>query len=60
MKASFNNRIQIVELLLKFGAKPNIMNQNGDTALTLACMQENLQICERLIVAQADVNQLDN
>ena len=28
--------------------------------MTLAYMQENLQICERLIVAQADVNQLDN
>ncbi len=28
--------------------------------MTLACLQKNLQICERLIVAQADLNQLDN
>ena len=32
---------------------------NGESSLTLACMQENQDICERLIVAHADVNEMD-
>lgn len=59
MKASINGHLKIVELLLRFGADPKITNARGETALTLACMQENFAICERLIVAKADVNHVD-
>jgi len=59
MKASINNHIEIVRLLLKFGASPRVTTSRGESSLTLACMQENLEICERLIVAAADVNEVD-
>ena len=36
-----------------------MVTNNGESSLTLACMQENLEICERLIIAQADVNEMD-
>lgn len=59
MKASINNHLEIVKLLLMFGANPRIMTQRGESSLTLACMQENEEICERLIIARADVNEMD-
>jgi ankyrin repeat protein len=59
MKASINNHLEIVKMLLNFGANPRIRTKNGESALTLACMQENLQIVEKLIVAKADVNEID-
>ena len=59
MKASINNHLEIVRLLLQFGANPRIVTMNGESSLTLACMQENQDICERLIVAHADVNEMD-
>jgi len=46
-------------MLLNFGASPRITTQRGESALTLACMQENAEICERLIIAKASVNELD-
>jgi len=60
MKASINNHLEIVKLLLNFGANPRIVTQNGESSLTLACMQENLAICEKLIIARADVNEVDS
>ena len=51
MKASINNHLEIVKLLLQFGANPRVVTNNGESSLTLACMQENLEICERLIIA---------
>lgn len=59
MKASINNHIEIVKLLLKFGANPRIVTNNGESALTLACMQENEVICLKLIIAHANVNEVD-
>mmetsp|Transcript_38752 Transcript_38752/g.52600 ORF Transcript_38752/g.52600 Transcript_38752/m.52600 type:complete len:143 (-) Transcript_38752:157-585(-) len=59
MKASINKHIEIVKLLLKFGASPRVTTCRGESSLTLACMQENLEICERLIVAAANVNEVD-
>ena len=59
MKASINNHLEIVRLLLQFGANPRIVTANGESSLTLACMQENQEICERLIIAHADVNEMD-
>lgn len=46
-------------MLLNFGANPRLTTGNGESALTLACMQENSDICERLIIAKANVNELD-
>ena len=59
MKASSNGHIRIVELLLRYGADPRVTNARGESALTLSCLQENFEICQRLIVAKADVNQVD-
>ncbi len=47
-------------MLLNFGASPRITTTRGESALTLACMQENAEICERLIIAKANVNELDH
>lgn len=60
MKASINNHVEIVKLLLNFGANPRIRTKNGESSLTLACMQENKQIVEKLIIAKADVNEIDD
>ena len=51
MKAAINNFYQILDILLNFGANPRIHNIRGDSALSLACMNENFKIAERLIVA---------
>jgi ankyrin repeat protein len=60
MKAAINGHYKIIELLLRFGASPSIENNKGENALTLACMQENFAICEKLIVAKGDVNHVDS
>jgi len=59
MKASINGHIKIIELLLRFGSSPRVTNIRGESALTLACMQENYAICERLLIAKGDVNKPD-
>jgi uncharacterized protein len=38
MKASINDHLEIVKLLLNFGANPRIRTANGESSLTLACM----------------------
>ena len=71
MKASINGHlevrsyrqlisVQIVKLLLRFGANPRIKNNRGESALALACMQEQAGVVERLIYAKADVNEMDH
>lgn len=59
MKAAINNFEDIVRILINFGANPRLQNEKGDTALSLACINENFQICERLIISKADINQMD-
>lgn len=59
MKAVRKNYYDIVELLLNFGANPRIENSQGETALSMACIQENAEICEKLICARANVNHVD-
>lgn len=59
MKASINGHLKIIELLLRFGASPRQCNNRGESALTLACMQENYAICERLLIAKGEVNHID-
>ena len=60
MKASINNHIEIVKILLIFGANPRIKTSSGESSLTLACMQENLIVVEKLVIAKADVNETDD
>lgn len=57
MKASINGHLEIVKLLLRFGSSPRKKNKRGESSLALACMQENVKICERLLYARADVNE---
>ena len=38
MKASINNHLEIVKLLLRFGANPRKKNKRGESALAMACM----------------------
>jgi len=38
MKASLLGYVEVVTLLLRFGANPKLINQRWETALTLACM----------------------
>lgn len=59
MKASINGHLEIVKLLLRFGANPRKKNKRGESSLALACMQENVKICERLLFARADPNEQD-
>lgn len=59
MKATMKNSPEIVDILLTFGANPRLENANGETALSMACIQENPKICEKLLIARASVSQTD-
>ncbi|CAI2364852.1 unnamed protein product [Moneuplotes crassus] len=59
MKAATHGYYNIVLKLLKYGANPRTRNNFGESALALSCMQENYEICERLIIAKANVNEVD-
>ena len=41
MKASINNHLEIVKMLVNFGANPRITTASGESSLTLATIQEN-------------------
>ena len=58
-KAATFGYYNIVLKLLKFGANPRHKNNNGESALALSWMQENHKIWEKLIMAKADVNEID-
>ena len=53
MKASIGGHIEVVSLLLTFGANPRVINKKGETALSKAVKQENLEVCIRLLVSKA-------
>ena len=56
MAASFNNHYQVVELLLKANADPNIQKKDGRTALMLASQSGHIESVELLLKAKADPN----
>lgn len=59
MKAATFGYYDIVLKLLKYGANPRTKNNYGESALALSWMQENYKIWERLIIAKANVNEVD-
>src|SRR5690606_17035215 len=61
-QAVWNNEAEVVNELLKDNnININTLNDQGDSALVLACMQNNLRIAQQLINAGADLqlNRLD-
>lgn len=59
MKACMNGHLEIVEMLLQFGANPRLENDLGETALSLSCFQQHVEICQRLVIANSNVNHRD-
>lgn len=61
--ASIRNHTDVVKILLKYGANPNIPNLNGLTALDHACHACNLRgdidIIETLLAYGANINHQD-
>ena len=53
---SKSNKIEEVKLLLENGADPDIQDDMGDTALTWAAVNGNIEIAELLLKYGADVN----
>lgn len=56
MMAVTLNNIQIVKLLLNYGANPNLILENGATALMIAIKNHNIEIVQILLANRADVN----
>jgi len=53
-----NNRRNLLKLLLKKGADPNMIN-NGYTGLTFACINNKIEVIQILLEYKADINLLD-
>ena len=53
---SSNSHIQVVKLLLKENADPNLQNQNGETALMVASQQNHFKVVELLLKERANPN----
>jgi len=53
---NLNVRLNIIKLLIKAGADPNIQNNYGETALMIANYDDNLDIVNILLKAGADPN----
>lgn len=56
MCSSFHNYIDITYLLLEYDADTNIINKYGDTALHMACRNENVEIVKLLLQYGANPN----
>jgi ankyrin repeat protein len=56
MLAAERNHQEVVELLLRRGAKPNLKNSNGATAILLAVAEGCLDVVEEMINPQWEVN----
>jgi len=60
MQACKEENKDIVNLLIKNGAKVNEQDKDGNTALMIACQKNNLDIVNSLLSAKADVNLSSN
>ena len=58
--AVISGHIMIVRTLLNHGAKVNVKDQRGDSALLVACHKGDLELVELLIERGADVNLKNN
>ena len=56
MSASFKNNIDVVNILINYGANLNMRDINGNTALILACENGYFGIVDRLIQKTPDIN----
>lgn len=54
------NNSELLDMLLEKGADVNSKNQEGMTALLVACQRENLVLVEHLLKKNADANVKDN
>jgi len=52
-------KINCIELLLKYGADPNVKNKEGLTPLCCACMYRNIHVVHLLLTYGAQVNCID-
>jgi ankyrin repeat protein len=59
-EAAYKGNEQIIELLLKHGAKVNEPSEEGETAVMLAAGAGRLAILKRLLKAKADLQQRDS
>jgi ankyrin repeat protein len=57
--ASKTNSVDIVRILLDYGANPNSINAFGATPLHIAVKYENLETVKILLVYGADVNAVE-
>jgi ankyrin repeat protein len=59
MLAAWYGHIEVLKLLLERGAKPNVMNSNGDSALSQAAVNGDIEMVE-LLLTQVTGNELKN
>jgi hypothetical protein len=57
--ATYNNNTEAVKILLEYKANPNLVNENGDSALSNAVMWGNLDHVDMLLKAGAKPTTLD-
>lgn len=63
MNAAFDGCDGVVYVLLSSNADPNVLDEDGDSALTYACQwgsYSNPQVVAQLLAAKADVNYKDS
>lgn len=54
MKASAHGHMEVVDTLIQAGTIMNLKNNNGQTALAIAVINQHLKIVNKLLLAGAD------